>query len=388
MSEKKDREIMKIQEIAIGTIRIPLVTPFRTALRTVDSISDLIVKITADDGSVGFGEAPPTAVITGDTKESIEAAIRGYLAPAVVGMELQNLDEMMRRMEKAIAKNTSAKAAMDIALYDLYAKMLGKPLYRVLAEGSSNDASTQNASCTGAELETDITISVDETEKMVSDSLRAVADGFGILKVKVGKGGEKDVERVRAIRRAVGPDVILRVDANQGWTKEEAIATIRAMEDAGLGIELVEQPVSYHDFHGLQSVTKAVDTPILADESVFSYEDAQRIIEEHAADLINIKLMKTGGIHQARRICDLADQYQVKCMVGCMLESKVSVSAGVHLAAARSCITMADLDGPSLCAEDPYEGGPVYRGPKIFLNEESGIGITRVPVEFACVARA
>lgn len=293
---------MKIQEIAIGTIRIPLVTPFRTALRTVDSINDLIVKITADDGSVGFGEAPPTAVITGDTKESIEAAIRGYLAPAVVGMELQDLDEMMRRMEKAIAKNTSAKAAMDIALYDLYAKMLGKPLYRVLAEESSNEACTQNAFCTGAELETDITISVDETEKMVSDSLRAVADGFGILKVKVGKGGEKDVERVRAIRQAVGPDVILRIDANQGWTKEEAIATIRAMEDANLGIELVEQPVSYHDFHGLQSVTKAVDTPILADESVFSYEDAQRIIEEHAADLINIKLMKTGGIHQALRI--------------------------------------------------------------------------------------
>jgi len=400
---------MKIQEIAIGTIRIPLVTPFRTALRTVDSINDLIVKITADDGSVGFGEAPPTAVITGDTKESIEAAIRGYLAPAVVGMELQNLDEIMRRMEKAIAKNTSAKAAMDIALYDLYAKMLGKPLYRVLAKeaaGRSIDTCTsvnkmddltnpaekvleqENVSCTSAELETDITISVDETEKMVSDSLRAVADGFGILKVKVGKGGEKDVERVRAIRQAVGPDVILRVDANQGWTKEEEIATIRAMEDAGLGIELVEQPVSYHDFHGLQSVTKAVNTPILADESVFSYEDAQRIIEEHAADLINIKLMKTGGIHQALRICDLADRYQVKCMVGCMLESKVSVSAGVHLAAARSCITMADLDGPSLCAEDPYEGGPVYRGPKIFLNEESGIGITRVPVEFACVARA
>ncbi|MCD7819393.1 MAG: dipeptide epimerase, partial [Lachnospiraceae bacterium] len=230
-----------------------------------------------------------------------------------------------------------------------------------------------------------ITISVDETDKMVSDSLRAVEDGFRILKIKVGKGGKKDVERVREIRRAVGTDKILRVDANQGWTPEEAIATICAMEDEGLGIELVEQPVSYHDFRGLQRVTKTVDTPILADESVFSYEDAERILEEHAADYINIKLMKTGGIHQALRICDLADQYQVKCMIGCMLESKVSVSAGAHLAAARSCVTMADLDGPSLCAEDPYEGGPIYQGPKIILNKDNGIGIRRVPVEFRTI---
>ncbi len=383
---------MKIEKIELGYVHIPLITPFRTALRTVDGINDLIVRITAEDGSFGFGEAPPTAVITGDTKESIEAAIRGYIAPSIIGMDLLDLDEVMRKMEKSIAKNTSAKAAVDIALYDLYAKQMGMPLYRVLsgeAGGAAAKAESGKPGCGMAakaesggtpEIETDITISVDETGKMVRDSLRAVADGFRILKVKVGKGGKKDVERVREIRRAVGPEAILRIDANQGWSAEEAISTIRAMEEEGLKIELVEQPVSCHDFRGLQRVTKAVDTPILADESVFSYEDAERIIEEHAADYINIKLMKTGGIHQAMRICDLADRYQVNCMIGCMLESKVSVSAGAHLAGARSCITMADLDGPSLCAGDPYEGGPVYSGPKIYLNEDAGIGIRTVPV--------
>ncbi|MCD7957684.1 MAG: hypothetical protein LUG93_18440 [Lachnospiraceae bacterium] len=431
---------MKIEKIELGYVHIPLITPFRTALRTVDGIHDLIVRITAEDGSFGFGEAPPTAVITGDTKESIEAAIRGYIAPSIIGMDLLDLDAVMRKMERSIAKNTSAKAAVDIALYDLYAKQMGMPLYRVLSgvqgggtprPGKSGSAATKaelgepdggaareesgspgsaaaraesgnpgsgaakaesgnrssaavKAESGGSEIETDITISVDETEKMVRDSLRAAADGFRILKVKVGKGGKKDVERVREIRRAVGPEAILRIDANQGWTAEEAISTIRAMEDEGLRIELVEQPVSCHDFRGLQRVTKAVDTPVLADESVFSYEDAERIIEEHAADYINIKLMKTGGIYQAMRICDLADRYQVSCMIGCMLESKVSVSAGAHLAAARSCITMADLDGPSLCAEDPYEGGPVYSGPKIYLNEDAGIGIRTVPADF-CV---
>ncbi len=365
---------MKIEKISLGYINIPLVTPFKTALRTVNSVNDLIVKIETEDGTVGYGEAPPTAVITGDTKESIEAAIRGYIAPSIRGMDLDELDAVMEKMETCIAKNTSAKAAVDIALYDLYAKRKGMPLFRLLAEKDPGQARTR--------LETDLTISVNDTEEMVRDSLRAVGQGFRILKVKVGKGGSRDVERIREIRRAVGPEIVIRVDANQGWTKEEAVRTIRAMEDENLGIELVEQPVSGHDFKGLKYVTEQVNTPILADEAVFSVEDAERIIEERAADLINIKLMKTGGIHNAQKICDLAQKQDVRCMIGCMLESKVAVSAGAHLAAARSCVTMADLDGPSLCSIDPYQGGPVYQGPEILLSEESGIGIVNVPVTF------
>ncbi len=365
---------MKITKIGIGYIDIPLITPFKTALRTVSSVHDLLVKVTADDGTFGIGEAPPTAVITGDTKESIEAAIRYYIAPAICGMDLEPLEDVMAKMERSIAKNTSAKAAVDIALYDLYAKSKGLPLFRLLGEKNPDQITTK--------LETDITISVNDTDEMVQDSIRAMKDGFRILKVKVGKGGEKDVERVREIRKAIGKDAVIRVDANQGWTVEEAVRTIRAMEDAGLDIELVEQPVSYHNFKGLKAVTEQVETPILADESVFSFEDGVRIIEEHAADLINIKLMKTGGIHEAIRICDAADDAGVQCMIGCMLESKVSVSAGAHLGAARGCITMADLDGPSLCREDPYTGGPEYRGPAILLPETAGIGITGVPCVF------
>ena len=365
---------MKLKEIAIGCIEIPLVTPFKTALRTVNSVNDLIVKVTAEDGTEGYGEAPPTAVITGDTKESIEAAIRYYIAPSITGMDLDDLPSIMAKMEKCLAKNTTAKAAVDIALYDLYAKLQKKPLFRLLGE--------KDPSAVKTELETDITISVNDTDEMVRDSVKAVGEGFRVLKVKVGKGGEKDVERIREIRKAVGKDVVIRVDANQGWTREEAVSTITAMEDAGLGIELVEQPVSYHDFKGMQYVTAHVQTPILADESVFSYEDGVRVMEEHGADLVNIKLMKTGGIHEAVKICDAADRFGIKCMIGCMLESKVSVSAGVHLAAARSCVTMADLDGPSLCKVDPYEGGPVYQGPKILLSEDYGIWITKVPVKF------
>ncbi len=368
---------MKIKNIFVGYIEIPLITPFKTALRTVSSVKDLIVKIEGENGETGFGEAPPTAVITGDTKESIEAAIRGYIAPAIRGMDLDDLDAVMAKIEKSIAKNTSAKAAVDIALYDLYARSKGIPLYRLLGDTAQDMVRT--------ELETDITISVNPVQEMVKDSIRAKADGFHILKVKVGKGGDEDVERIRRIREAVGTDMVIRVDANQGWTREEAVRTITAMEDALLDIELVEQPVSCHDFKGLKYVTQNVKTPILADESVFSLEDAERIIEEKAADLINIKLMKTGGIYTAMKICDLARANGITCMAGCMLESKVSVSAAAHLMGARSCITMADLDGPSLCSTDPYTGGPVFEGAKILLPETPGIGITDMPVSFETV---
>ena len=369
---------MRITGISIGYIHIPLRTPFRTALRVVDSIRDLIVKVTADNGLVGLGEAPPTAVITGDTPESIEAAIRGYIAPTLTGMDPGDPEAVFAAMDKCIAKNTSAKAAVDMALYDLIAKEKGLPLFRLLVGTDTEQICTT--------LETDLTISVNEVDEMVRDSVKAVQEGYRILKVKVGKGGDKDVERIRCIREAVGEDVIIRVDANQGWSREEAVRTIRKMEDALTKIELVEQPVSCHDFKALKYVTEQVETPILADESVFSAEDAERLIEERAADMINIKLMKTGGIHQALRICSMAEKNGVDCMAGCMLESAVSVSAAAHLAAAKGIIRLYDLDGPSLCASNPYQGGPLYEGALIRLPETPGIGISEhMGIDFQAV---
>lgn len=357
---------MIIKDIEIGEVSIPLVRPFKTALRSVEYVEDIIVKITTEDGCVGYGEAPPTAVITGDTKGSIITAIRDFIKPSIVGMSIHSLDAVFHKLDTCILKNTSAKAAVDMALYDLFAKSLGRPLYQILGGNKSV-------------IETDITISVNDIPEMVADSLDAVKQGFQILKVKVGKEGLRDVERIQEIRNAVGKDIKIRVDANQGWDAKQSVRIIRAMEDLNLDIELVEQPVPAHDFAGMQYVTGNVNTPILADESVFTPEDAIHIIKGRAADLINIKLMKTGGIHNALKICDIAEIYGVKCMIGCMLESKVAVSAAAHLAAAKGIITMADLDGPSLCKIDPYEGGPIYQRNLITMNETPGIGIVQVP---------
>jgi len=356
---------MRIQSITLGEGNLPLYRPFTTALRSVNAVNSILVRIEGSDGRVGYGEAPPTAAITGETKGSIRAAIEEQIGPSILGHDLDNFDEVMAALHRSIVKNTSAKAAVDMALYDLLAQDCGKPLFKLLGGARS-------------EIETDITISLNDTGIMVRDSVEAISGGFHILKVKVGKGGAADADTIAAIRDAC-PTAILRVDANQGWSTKQAIRAIRAMEDKDLNIELVEQPVPAHDVDGLRRVTQAVDTPVLADEAVFSVRDATHIITTGAADLINIKLMKTGGIYQAVKICGIAEEYGVRCMMGCMLESKIAVSAAAHLACGKGVISMADLDGPTLCTVAPYTGGPDFCGPHIRMSNAPGIGISHVP---------
>ena len=352
---------MKIAQVKVGIVEAPLITPFKTALRTVHNIQNIAVYITTDDGQVGIGEAAPTQVITGETVSSIQYAIEQVIAPVISGIEIDEIALLCERIDQCLYKNTSAKAAVEMALYDLWAKKYDAPLYKIL--GGYRD-----------KLTTDITISVNDSEEMVKDSLEAVNRGFSILKIKVGKDPKGDVDRVIAIRKAVGNDVVLRVDANQGWTPKEAVRIIGQLEDKDAQIELVEQPVHYSDISGMQYVTNYTQTNILADESVFSPKEAFELIERRAADLINIKLMKTGGISKAQQICHIAEASGIQCMVGCMLETKISVSAAAHFAAANKNITMVDLDGPSLCVKDPIEGGPIFEGESIQMIEKPGLG--------------
>lgn len=353
---------MKITGIQLYTLRAALKTPFKTALRTVTEIRDLVVAVETDTGAVGYGEAPPTAVITGDTVPSAACAIRDFIAPRLIGLEIERLEQAEQAVQGAMVHNTSAKAAVDIALYDLWGKRWGAPLHLLLGGYR-------------AQVETDITLSLNDPETMAADALRAVEEGFSILKVKVGGGMAEDLARLEAVRRAVGGAVALRVDANQAWAPKQAVRCIRAMEDRGLGVELVEQPVPAADVEGLKFVTDHVLTDILADEAVFSVRDAAALIQMRAADLINIKLMKTGGLGNALRLCGLAESCGVGCMMGCMLETNLSVTAAAHLAAAKKNVRLADLDGPALCAHDPVEGGARFRGGTITLPNAPGLGI-------------
>lgn len=356
---------MKITDIKIGRISVPLRTPFKTALRTVNSVEDIIVEVRTDTGHVGYGEAAPTGVITGDTTGAIVGAIQDHIKKTLLGMDIENIEEIMTKLNGCVLKNTSAKAAVDIAIYDLYAQLYNAPLYKLLG-GYRN------------EITTDITISVNDPEEMAKDSIDAINRGYDVLKIKVGKDSKKDMERMRAIRDAVGYEVKLRIDANQGWKPKEAVKLLRNMEDAGLDIEFVEQPVHAHDIEGLKFVTDNISIPVLADESIFSPQDALKVLQNRAADLVNIKLMKTGGIYNALKICSLAEIYGVECMIGCMLEAKVSVNAAVHLACAKSVITKIDLDGPVLCSEDPVVGGAIFDEKKISLPDSPGLGVKSI----------
>ena len=357
---------MKISDIKFGTLRVPLKTPFKTALRTVDKIEDIVVMISTDCGHVGYGEAPATAVITGDTHGSIVEAIRHYIWPRVKGQDVANLNHLTQLIQGAMEKNSSAKAAVEIAIYDLWGQLYDAPLYRLLGGGDPL-------------ITTDITISVDYIDKMVADSIAAVDRGFESLKIKVGKDIGVDIERVKAVHAAVEGRALLRLDANQGWTAKQAVYALQTLEDAGVRLELVEQPVKAQDLNGMKYVTERVHTPIMADESVFGPTEVVELIRMRAADIINIKLMKTGGISNAIRIADIAAMYGVECMIGCMLETGISVAAAVHVAVAKSdAITKIDLDGPSLCTFNPIDGGVIFNDSEISVTGAAGLGIREI----------
>ncbi|MDI3548217.1 MAG: L-Ala-D/L-Glu epimerase [Halanaerobiales bacterium] len=356
---------MKIKDIKIGFLTIPYKKPFKTSVRTIVSSDNILVKVITEEGTAGFGAISPTAVITGDTKGAIVGAIEEHIKKNIIGLEIENLEEVMVRLNQSLVGNTSAKAVVDMALYDLYGKLYKAPLYRLLGGYRS-------------ELVTDMTISVNDPEVMARDALEAVEKGFSILKIKLGKDSDIDYSRMKAIRDAVGTDIMIRIDANQGWKPKEAVRFLRRLEDLDLKIDLVEQPVAAHDLRGMKYVTENVDIPVLADESVFSPADALKIIEMGAADLINIKLMKAGGIYNALKICAVAETYGVECMIGCSSEGLIGIAAAAHLAAARAVITRYDLDSPLLRNEDNVAGGLVYTGEKISFLEEPGLGITMV----------
>lgn len=354
---------MSIAEVRTHRLSAPLHTPFATALRRATTVRTLAVEVVDTDGRSGFGEAPEVWQVTGTSVVGTEDCVRSVLAPLLIGRDPDDLHARCREVQRAVVGNEAAKMAVEIALHDLAARRLGVPLVRLLG---------------GSELRvpTDVTLSTGEPDDLAEAATKRVAEGFTVLKVKVGTDARSDLARVRAVRSAVGPRPTIRLDANQGWTPREAVRVIRSIEDAGLGVELVEQPVSRWDVEGLAWVSDRVNLPILADEAVFGVRDLLEVIRRRAADMVNVKLAKCGGLTTARTVLGLAEAQEMGTIVGSMMETGIGIGAAASLAAAYGTTAVADLDAAWWLASSPVQGGLRYEGATVVLPDAPGLGIT------------
>lgn len=355
---------MRIAQVRTHRLRVPLHTPFVTALRRTTLVETLAVELIDSDGRSGFGEAPQVWQVTGASIAGARACVTEVLAPLLVGRDAGDLVPCGNEVRRAVAGNEAIKAAIDTALHDLVARQLGVPLVRLLGG-------------TALRVPTDVTLPAGDPDELSAGSAARVRDGFRVLKLKVGADAAGDLARIRAVRTAVGPEVRVRLDANQGWTPREAVRIIRGAEDAGLDVELVEQPVPHWDIEGLAWVSDRVDVPILADEAVFGVRDLVEVIRRRAADMVNVKLAKCGGLGPARTLLDVATAYGVGTVIGSMMETGIGVGAAASLAAAHGTTAICDLDAAWWLASSPFEGGMRYDGAEVVLPDTPGLGVRR-----------
>lgn len=350
---------MKIQNFKLDTLPLELNEPITVTFGTIHQVETLLIHIETDEGITGIGEGSPFAPVTGETMESaIPTAKR--LGNALIGKDPLNLENIHHIMDGSIVGNTAVKAAFDIALHDILGKKADNPLYKLLG-GHHHSFSS------------DMTLGIDTPEKMALSAREKVEKGFYILKLKAGVDVKQDAQSIQAIRQEVGNTVRLRVDANQGWTSKEALHYIQTVES--YQIDAIEQPLPYWDIQGMAYVTEKSSIPIMADESVHSPQDAIKLVRGNAADMLNIKLMKSGGIYRGEMINTVAESAGLPCMVGCMLESKIGITAGASLAAAKKNITEADMDSFLHLKDADIPGGVAFEKGTITLSEAPGLGI-------------
>jgi L-alanine-DL-glutamate epimerase-like enolase superfamily enzyme len=353
---------MSIVEVRTHRLSAELHTPFVTSLRRTTHARSLIVELTDADGRHGLGEAPQVWQVTGDSIAGTQSCVEEMFAPLLIGRDPDDVNVLSRTVERAVRDNHAAKMAVDIALHDLSARRQNLSLVRALG-GSS------------LRVQTDVTLAAGEIDGLRDTAVARVKDGFTTLKLKVGTDAAGDLARVQAVRDATGPGVTLRLDANQGWTAREAVRIIHGVEDAGLAVELVEQPVAHWDLDGLAWVSERVETPILADESVFGVRDLVEVIRRRAADLVNVKLAKCGGLTNARTLLELARAHDLGTVVGSMMESPIGIGAAASLVAAYPTTAVSDLDAAWWLAASPVTGGPRYEGSTVILPDAPGLGV-------------
>ncbi|MHA1776730.1 MAG: mandelate racemase/muconate lactonizing enzyme family protein [Promethearchaeota archaeon] len=360
---------MKITSVDIYKMDMELDYVCKVSLGAMASAENVLIRINTDAGIYGWGEASPYSFITGETQATgIEAA--KFLAKLLIGQDPTAIEENLHLITRYLPTHPSIRSAFDMAMWDILGKESIQPIYKLL--GGKN-----------RQLRTDMTMGHEETEEDVQNlAKKYLQEGFNEIKMKTGRPGNTDFLHVKAVREVVGPDVHLKIDCNQGWDLAQSLRNARLMEP--LNLLYFEQPMSVWNLDDMVRLREKINIPVCADESVFNDIDAFKICKLGAADYLNIKLAKSGGIHTGLKINAIAESYGAKCMIGCFSESRLGLTAAAHLVIARPNIVFLDLDSAMMLAEDPIIGGMQYGETNkslINVSDEPGLGVD-VKLEF------
>ncbi|RUL52083.1 MULTISPECIES: mandelate racemase/muconate lactonizing enzyme family protein [Lysinibacillus] len=354
---------MKIKTIEIFSIHLPLIKPFIISYATYPHIQSIIVKLTTECGLVGWGESVPDEHITGETPESTYAMLKNTLAPKLIGQNPMEFEKIHELMDKTVHRAPAAKAALDIACFDVVGKKLGVPVYQLLGGRYHEKFPVTHV------------LSIDEPEKMADEAEEKLEEGYRSFKMKVGLDVSGDVKRIKAVRARVGEEIAIRVDVNQGW--ENSANTLQALRQLeSLGLDWLEQPVAQDDIDGMVEIKSKTSVPQMIDEGIRDMVDLRQIIAKRAADKINIKLMKCGGIYPAMKLANMAEMAGIECQIGSMVESSVGSAAGFHVAFSKKIIKSVELTGPVKFSQDIGDLKSSYVIPYIQINEQPGLGVS------------
>lgn len=354
---------MRITGVEVIPVQLPLVEPLIISYGVFPNVESALVRVETDAGVTGWGEGTPDPIVTGETFRGVVETLR-LLAPMLVGRDPFDRTQVVRDLDAVVGGNPTAKAAIDIALHDLVGRALGVPVWALLGGRAKEHLTISRV------------VSLKTPDAMAADAARHVEHGFRTVKLKVGVADDVrgDIRRVAAVREAVGDDVGIKIDVNQGWvTAGTAIQGARGV--AAYFPDYVEQPVAAHDLEGLAEVRRQSGVPIMADEALHDAGDVLRAVQLRACDLVNIKLMKCGGFLGALRLNAIAETAGLVCQVGTMVESSVASAAGLHLALALHNVQTVEMGGPLMLAEDIGPLGRYYDRDRITLPDGPGLGI-------------
>ncbi|MHA1766925.1 MAG: dipeptide epimerase [Promethearchaeia archaeon] len=353
----------KITKIEIYKMNIDYSYNIKTSLGFDSRVENVLIKINTNSDSYGWGEASPYSFITGETQATCIDAAK-FIGKLLIGKDPTNIEENTTLMKLYLPSHPSVRSAFDMAMWDILGKKSNLPLFKIL--GGKN-----------RQLRTDMTMGLEETQEDVRTiAEKYINEGFNEIKMKTGRPGIIDFEHVRTVREIGGDKLHLKIDSNQGWDLAQSLKNARLMEP--LNLMYFEQPLPAWNLEDMVRLREKIDIPVCADESVFDDKDAFKICKMGAADYLNIKLGKSGGIHMGLKINAIAESYGAKCMIGCFDETRLGLTAAVHLVLARPNIIFLDLDS-SLCHKiDPIIGGIQFGKENkslITMSETPGLGI-------------